>query len=255
MRKNYLPLTVFSLGTVFLLTCDSAKAACRAVGCKLRRDSIESSLLLIVCWWLGYVKLMEFSVLKRFKNYKWKIPCRYKVEVVVMIYSSRVFWHLIAKTPEWTNASDSLIFNECLHSVAENKTLLSLSDISTMHEVYLHLKAAAIYYNTTNIPAQKLVSLWQVWIIILKPFRIGVNLVAICLLFVSSLAEMIWKADVLLLENRRYTSKLPYCLYLQMKLELPPIVFVVCPIVPNWRILYSLLISNKAMAFSRWNCF
>lgn len=137
----------------------------------------------------------------------------------------------------------------------KQNTVLSLSGIFTMHEVYLHLKADAFYYNTINTPAQKLVSLWQVWIIILKPFRIGVNLVAICLMFVSSSAEMIWKADVLLLQNLRYTSELPYCLYLQMKLELPPIVCVVCPIVPNWRILYSLLISNKAMAFSRWNCF
>lgn len=137
----------------------------------------------------------------------------------------------------------------------KQNTLLSLPDIFTVHELNLHLKADAFYCNTITSPAQKLVSLWQVWIIILKPFRLGVNLVAICLMFVSSLAEMIRKADVLLLENLRYTSKLPYCLYLQMKLELPPIVFVVCPIVPNWRILYSLLFSKTAMAFSRWNCF
>lgn len=108
---------------------------------------------------------------------------------------------------------------------------------------------------TRNTPALMLVSLWGVWIIIFKRVRVDVNHLAICLVFVSSSAEMIWKADVLLLKNLRYTSNLPYCLYLQMKLELPPIVFLLCPIVPNWRILYSLLISNKATAFSRWNCF
>lgn len=111
------------------------------------------------------------------------------------------------------------------------------------------------FVRTTNTPAVMLVSLWGEWIIILKRFRMDVNHPAICLMFVSSSAEMIWKADVLLLKNLRYTSNLPYCLYLQMKLELPPIVLLLCPIVPNWRILYSLLISNEATAFSRWNCF
>lgn len=171
-----------------------------------------------------------------------------------MISSLRLFWHLIAKTPEW-NKCFRFACHQLMSSQPGRKqnTLLLLADIFAWS--VLALKANAFYYFTINTPAQKLVSLWQVWIIILKPFRIGVNLLAICLMFISSLAEMIWMADVLLLENLRYTSELPYCLYLQMKLELPPIVLVVRPIVPNWRILYSLLISNKAMAFSRWNCF
>jgi len=45
----------------------------------------------------------------------------------------------------------------------KQNTLLPLSGIFTMHEVCLHLKADTFNYSTINTPAQKLVSLWQVW--------------------------------------------------------------------------------------------
>lgn len=160
-----------------------------------------------------------------------------------MIYWLCLHWRLIARTAGQTNASDLPITNKYPHTPTENQS-------QNYHSlVFLQCMKCTCTRNTTNTPAEKLGSLGQAGVRAPKAFSRGVNPAATRLTSASSSAGLIAKADVvLLLEELRSTSSLPYCLCLQMGLELPAIVCGVCPLVPDWRMLDIL-----PAALARWS--